>query len=186
MAGDKLIVTQGDQYPQYLLQIFDEETGRPIDLSNKHVLFKFRETGDTTVLFTVQATSVGFDNLGLCMVTLPFYGLAVDYGSHQAEICTVTTRTTGVITDISKASPMVITSTGHGLATGDVVVLSSVAGMLQANGRTGAVTVLTNDTFSLAVDATAFTAYASGGQWAIYSGTQTVPYVTKFKVREEF
>lgn len=87
------------------------------------------------------------------------------------------------ITAATQADPGVITSTAHGLTTGDLVFIDSVAGMTELNGRLFLVTVLTVNTFSLQepyssttdVDTTGYTAYTSGGTVArIY--TVTTPY----------
>lgn len=74
------------------------------------------------------------------------------------------------ITSISKASPAVVTSTAHGLATGDIVALAGVVGMTEINGLDAPVKVLTANTFELTgIDSTAFTTYTSGGTATPYS-----------------
>lgn len=65
------------------------------------------------------------------------------------------------ITGATNASPIVITATTHGLATGDVTVIASVGGNTAANG-TWTVSVLTANTFSLDGSA-GNAAYTSGG-----------------------
>jgi len=72
---------------------------------------------------------------------------------------------TGSITGATNASPIVITSNGHGLQTGNVVTISGVGGNTAANGtftvtRTGA------NTFSLD-GSTGNSAYTSGGAWHV-------------------
>lgn len=68
------------------------------------------------------------------------------------------------ITAITKANPGVFTSTAHGLAAGTVVTLASIAGMTEANGKSGVVIPLTANTFSIAgLDTTNFSTYTSGG-----------------------
>ena len=66
------------------------------------------------------------------------------------------------ITGITKASKAVITATNT-LAVGDVVVFSGVTGMTEINGELGIVTAQTGTTFTVAIDSTNFTTYASGG-----------------------
>ena len=85
---------------------------------------------------------------------------------------------TGAITGATNASPIVITSSSHGLATGDQVVISGVGGNTIANKR-WFITVLTSNTFSL-TGSTGNGAYTSGGQWVAYDGTtlKTVDYPT--------
>ena len=63
----------------------------------------------------------------------------------------------GVITDITEANPGVITSTGHGLVTGDYVVFYDFTGVTKAGGndyegKRYKVTYISDDTFSVPVD----------------------------------
>lgn len=70
------------------------------------------------------------------------------------------------ITAISKADPAVVTDAGHALESGDVVSLSGIVGMVELNGKTAIVNVLTNSTFELVgVDSTDYTTYTSGGTY---------------------
>jgi hypothetical protein len=64
------------------------------------------------------------------------------------------------ITAVSTANPGVVTSTAHGLATGDIVTIASVGGATQANG-TWPVTKLTANTFSIPINVSG--TYTSGG-----------------------
>jgi len=74
------------------------------------------------------------------------------------------------ITDITQANPGVVTSVGHGYATGDEVYIDDVAGTDELNGQFFLVVRIDADTFSLtdqdgnAIDTTSFTAYVSGGE----------------------
>lgn len=71
---------------------------------------------------------------------------------------------TGTITGITQANPAVVTVTGHGLATGDAVLIAGVVGMTEVNDRRFTITVLTANTFQLdGEDSTGHTAYTSGG-----------------------
>jgi len=73
------------------------------------------------------------------------------------------------ITAITQASPGVITSNSHGFSNGDEIYIDDVGGMIELNGRNYRVAGATTNTFTLtnlfgdAIDATAFTAYTSGG-----------------------
>lgn len=68
------------------------------------------------------------------------------------------------ITGATKADPVVLTVTGHGYSTGDVVYITNVAGMTQLNKNTYRITVLDPNTFELNnTDGTNFTTYVSGG-----------------------
>lgn len=66
------------------------------------------------------------------------------------------------VTAITAANPAVATSTAHGLANGDVVVLS-VAGMTQLNQVACRINGVTANTFNLeGIDSTSFTTFVSG------------------------
>lgn len=68
------------------------------------------------------------------------------------------------ITAITKANPgQVTTSENHGLATGDVVILEDVGGMIEVNNMAFTVTVVDATHFTLGVNTTAYTTYTSGG-----------------------
>lgn len=72
---------------------------------------------------------------------------------------------TGSITGASNASPIVVTSAGHNLATGTRVTISGVGGNTAANGDFQ-ITVIDADTFSLD-GSTGNGAYTSGGSWHV-------------------
>lgn len=69
----------------------------------------------------------------------------------------------GSITAATTASPVVVTSAGHGLQNGMRVTISGIAGLSGANG-TFTVASATTDTFALA-GSTGSGAYTSGGTW---------------------
>ena len=77
----------------------------------------------------------------------------------------VSTGTTSAknITGISKAASAVVTSSAHGLAVGQVVVVASVGGMTEINGLALLITAQDTNTFTLNIDSTNFTTYTSGG-----------------------
>jgi hypothetical protein len=74
-------------------------------------------------------------------------------------------RDTGTITGASNASPVEITSAGHGLTTGTRVTVSGVGGNSGANG-TFTVTVTGADTLTLDSSAGGG-AYTTGGSWHV-------------------
>lgn len=90
-----------------------------------------------------------------------------------------TAALTGSITGITQASPGVVTSTAHGLVTGDVITFASIGGMTELNGNSYLVVKIDADTFSLkefngtAIDTTGYTAYTSGGTWSQYCAFKT-------------
>ena len=80
----------------------------------------------------------------------------------------------GVITAVSNASPAVITSTAHGLANGNSVNISDVAGATGVNGGPFVVNTVAANTFNIATIAgTTLTpvnlpgVYTSGGTWSL-------------------
>lgn len=67
------------------------------------------------------------------------------------------------IAGITQTNPAVVYAPGHPFTSGMQVTLSGVAGMTQIDGYTGTATYVDANHFSVAVNSTAFTAYASGG-----------------------
>lgn len=68
------------------------------------------------------------------------------------------------ITAITQANPGVVTSTSHGLVSGDVVKINGVAGMTEVNSGVFIVEFLSSSTFSLVdTNTTDYAAYTSGG-----------------------
>lgn len=81
-------------------------------------------------------------------------------------------KNTGSITNATNATPIVITSAGHGLTTGTRVTISGVLGNTAANG-TFNVTVVDGNTFSLD-GGVGNGPYLSGGTWnatGLYKGS---------------
>lgn len=71
----------------------------------------------------------------------------------------------GRITDISQANPGVVTAPHHGLRTNQTVTFRDVGGMVEVEGGGFTITFVSENSFSIGVDTSAFTAYTSGGQW---------------------
>lgn len=73
------------------------------------------------------------------------------------------------ISGITQANPAVVTATSHGYNNGDHVIINSVTGMVEVNGKTFKVANKTTNTFELQdvdgnnIDSSSFTTYASGG-----------------------
>ena len=87
----------------------------------------------------------------------------------------------GVITNATNATPIVITSNGHGLSTGDNVEIYSVQGNTNANTTDGVlapgtkvITVVDKNTFSLN-GTTGNAPYTSGGFWVHKDKLTTYP-----------
>ena len=73
------------------------------------------------------------------------------------------------ISAITKANPAVVTATSHGYSDGDNVIISSVSGMVQVNGRTFKVANKTTNNFQLQdvdgnnINSSDYQTYTSGG-----------------------
>jgi len=73
------------------------------------------------------------------------------------------------ISGITKANPAVVTATSHGYSNGDEVVITSVVGMTEVNGKRFLVADKTTNTFELQdkdgtdINSSGFTTYSSGG-----------------------
>ena len=73
------------------------------------------------------------------------------------------------VSGITKANPGVVTANSHGYSNGDFVILSSVVGMKEVNGKTFIVSEKDTNTFELHdvdgadVNTSGFTTYSSGG-----------------------
>lgn len=97
--------------------------------------------------------------------SLPTYRIYGPSGLMVSGTGTAALRNSGSVTGATNASPIVITSTGHGLTTGTRVTLVNVGGNTAANGSF-IITRLTADTFSLD-SSTGNGAYTSGGTWNV-------------------
>ena len=74
----------------------------------------------------------------------------------------------GDISDITKENPAVVTSVGHGLATGAEVLITGVSGMTQVNGNVYRITTIDGDSFRLeGVDSKTYNNYTGDGTWAV-------------------
>lgn len=96
------------------------------------------------------------------------------YGDHALQS----------ITGATNATPIAITSTDHGLSTGDRVLVSSVGGNTNANGAWH-VTVADDDTFSLDGSA-GNAAYTSGGQFVHLAVPEPIRAATLMMVADAY
>lgn len=77
-------------------------------------------------------------------------------------------QVTGQITNITNANPAQVTYTGPALATGAVLILREIGGIISLNNKNYTITSTGANTFTLnGVDSTALPAYTSGGYWSI-------------------
>ena len=129
-----------------------------------------RDTNDATVLYE----SDGYENCGKTGSGVPFArtthngqecGFADLNGLINEVLIGMTCiATTKAISGATTTNPCALTVAGHGLTTGAVIRIDSVVGMTQLNGKLYTITVVDPDTITLdGVDATGFTAWASGG-----------------------
>lgn len=110
----------------------------------------------------------------------------LEFGDQYMEVVRAGGRvveSTVAITGITAANPPVVTTSGaHSYSSNDHVYIASVSGMTQVNGRrfqitvTGATTFTLQDTSGTNIDASAYTAYSSGGTSARVYKIAT-PYV---------
>jgi len=76
----------------------------------------------------------------------------------------IITQPAKTITGVTQANPAVVTSTAHGYANGDKVLIGGVVGMTELNNRWFTVAGATANTFQLSgVNSTGYNAYASAG-----------------------
>lgn len=161
-----MIITSGAFVGKYVLSVTSRNT---VQLSNTPFGTVFTPvssgTNSSGTAFWIPAdTDVDF--------------FAVDDGSGNLELrgrCW-NPRSGGSISGATNATPIVITSTAHGLATGDLVDIWGISGNSAANG-VFRITVLTANTFSLQTKAGANVAgsgaYVSGGTWRKINQTVT-------------
>lgn len=97
------------------------------------------------------------------------YPIGVVLGTHQYSITATSTATStqanATITNITKANPAVVTTSGaHGFSNGQLIYIYGVGGMTQVNGRLFTAAGVTGTTFQLSgVNSSAYTTYTSGG-----------------------
>lgn len=71
----------------------------------------------------------------------------------------------GNVTGATQANPGVFTAPSHGLQSGQIITFRDVGGMIEINGGLFTVTHVSENSFSIGVDTSAFTTYTLGGQW---------------------
>ena len=67
------------------------------------------------------------------------------------------------ISGASKAAACVITCTGHGFATNDIINIQDVGGMVEINDASYVITKINDNSFSIPINSTGFTTYTSSG-----------------------
>jgi ubiquitin-activating enzyme E1-like protein len=87
------------------------------------------------------------------------------------------------ISAITKANPGKVTAAAHGFVTGDVVFLSRLKGMEQANNLAFTITVLDANNFTIGVNTSAYDAYVSSGIADNGKPTILTGYTARMQVR---
>lgn len=125
------------------------------------VIVKDDGTGEAPSLFIQSITGSG----GTITVTSPNHNLNSGdfiYITNALGMGGVNSLEGDAITGITKANPAVVTA-NNTFETGEMVIISGVAGMTQVNGNTYTVITATPTSVTINVDSTGFTAYMSGG-----------------------
>ena len=95
----------------------------------------------------------------------------------------IVTEATKTITGITQANPAVVTANSHGYSNDEHVIINSVVGMTEVNGKTFVVKNKTTNTFEIQdvdgnnINSSSYTAYTSGGTSAKIFEV-TTPYTT--------
>lgn len=127
-------------------------------------------------------------------LTLDLYSsVAAAYiGTISADTLTYKFMSTGVsVTGATQANPCVITAVSHGFSDGDTVYFLDIGGMIEINDSTYLVANSTDDTFEITdssgtdIDASAYTAYSSGGTvYQVYDDSEI--YLREVRTLTEF
>ncbi len=115
--------------------------------------------------FTIPVLGLDSSGVPTNSSTTPSYRVYGNNGLMSNGTGSLSFKDTGNITGATNASPIVITSAGHGLQTGMKVTVANVGGNTAANG-TFTVTYVGANTFSLD-GSSGNGAYTSGGDWKV-------------------
>jgi hypothetical protein len=118
------------------------------------------------VVYVVTEGGAGvyrYDPAAAAWVEIDWVGAQQSFPHADSRDLRFLRASTGTISDAADATPIVITSTGHGLRTGDQVLISGVQGNTAANGQF-VVTVTDADHFTLN-NSSGNGAYTGGGTW---------------------
>lgn len=97
------------------------------------------------------------------------------------------TGATAFMPGISRANPPRIRSIAHGYTT-EIIFITNVLGMTEMNGQFGAITLVDADRFTIPVDSSLFTEYASAGDAELHlqPGTDVMDWTGEFDVPVRF
>jgi hypothetical protein len=103
-----------------------------------------------------STTKVAIDALEQAVTTM----WSVDTTTGRITFAANKTRS---VTGITQAASAVVTVGAHTFVVGESVHFTGVVGMTEINGQRGTATAIGATDITVAIDSTAFTAYASGG-----------------------
>jgi hypothetical protein len=172
------ILETGDQYMRFYTyggQILSG--GVPYEISTPYVAadladLEFAQSGDVMTI-----VHPNYAPRELVRITNTNWTLTeITFAPSQAEPTALSISNNylqaGEISDITKANPAVVTSVGHGLATGAEIAITGVSGMTQINNRVYRITTIDGDTFRLeGVDSKTYGNYTGGGTWVVSGDT---------------
>ncbi|MCA9058254.1 MAG: hypothetical protein KDA85_07130, partial [Planctomycetaceae bacterium] len=150
-----------------------------VRLGNNRLLITLTATHGTLTLSTINGLAFTVGD-GTDDASMTFEGDVADLNAALAGLVFTPDPNwfghTGTVEAATAAGPIVVTSTGHGLQTGDRVLISSVAGLGGANGI-HAITVIDADTFSLD-GTTGIGAYNTSGGFGAWTELASVTITT--------
>ncbi len=92
----------------------------------------------------------------------PDYKSNIEVGNQQTGTAN---HQFGRVTNITQATLALVTAPHHGLQTGQTIDFKDVGGMTQVSNLPFTITHVDENSYTLNVDSSGFTAYTSGGQW---------------------
>lgn len=97
------------------------------------------------------------------------------------------TGATAFMPGIARSNPVRVRSPAHGYTT-EIIFIDNVLGMTQINEQFGAITLIDADRFSLPIDSSLFTEYASAGDAELHlqPGTDVMDWTGQFDVPVRF
>lgn len=164
--GDELFLGGDRNGRVYVLENGTSDNGDPISFEIQSAAWN---------PYSKEGTQAQFGYLDLYMDSSTTDTLTVEFfKSNETSSYLSTTidmlpdvRQIAAVTNIVIKSPatsgVTVTAGGHGLSDGDIVYIYSVMGMVSINGGPYTVANATANTFDIAIDATGYNAYSTGG-----------------------
>lgn len=142
------------------------------------------------------STNHGYtNNQTVCLIVPIEYGMHLNFVETKITVTGLNTFTCDLdtsgmdpfvipiwaITNITNALFAVITTTGHNLKAGDVVLIDNVIGMTQVNGNEYSITNVSGNNITINVNSIAFGIYAGGGNLSTFFTPAHVCPVTQLE-----